>query len=195
MAWLDAAAEAVQRSGKCTYHHLLQRVRLMGSRDPMALRGKDLARKRELHSIIVRELGGVCATCGRGPDHEYPHVGFDLNHRVCRRDGGPKQYNMSDFWICWEVIQGTTASAAASARNRAALDMPFKEARDAMRREAARCELLCRSCHSIVTQDQNGRCYEWPRLAAWLEDRIIRGVVQQHTEQSRVVVPVLHISI
>ena len=179
--WLDARARALAATGSCAYHRLLDKVRRTGPRDLTASHGRDLARKKELHTRLAWAHGDHCTACGRTRDPEFPGLGFELNHRVCVREGGDKRYNVSDFWISWGEVQGGKPGSS-SARNRVALDMPWSLAEPAMRREAAMCELLCRSCHARVTQDQNNTSYDWPVLEAWLAERVARGVVREHAE-------------
>lgn len=193
--WLSARVCAMRARGVCHYHRLLNRVRARGHREIIAKQGRDLVLKRQLHTTLFRERGGGCNACGRRPDDEHPDIGFDFNHLVCRRDGGDKAYNISDFWISWDELHGNSKSHEASTRNQAALHMPYADAEAIMRTEAMKCEVLCRSCHARVTDDQHAISYDWRLLEAWVVARVIPAVVRELAGGAPRLPPVLHISI
>lgn len=178
--WVDSAAShaasAASGAPLCAYHAVLDRVRRRA--EPWSPVGPDcgavdVAPKRELHTTLLRGMGGACASCARPPDPVYGFVGFDANHIVCKRAGGPKDRALSYYWLEWGC-----ASTKQRALNLEALRMPIAVARPLMVHEASLCNCLCRTCHERTTDTQNGTVVDWSEVQAWLSDRVAPAVVR-----------------
>ena len=177
--WLQTPPR--QLHGLCGYHRLLNRVSSSTAnvdRSQQVVRGRDIDKKRLLHGEIIQNIsGGVCMTCGRKPDPHFPSVGFDLNHKRFRREGGEKDRAISYFWKDWGVHGSLSIKQATL--NRDGLEMSFDEAKPRMLHEATLCDVQCRSCHDAITDDQNSRCYSWRCIREWFHRHISKGIVRE----------------
>ena len=171
--WLSAfetAQRALETKGKdvlCKYCHLLS----LDYRDLRSTQGRDLEKKQQFYSELMGD--SPCMQCGRARGQTTTR-GFHFNHRVCRWEGKEKEFSLSEFFVDWADQYQTTTTT--SATNSTCLNMSFQDAAPLMRAEANKCEVVCVSCHDVITQDQRSAakktCYVWGDIQSWMDARI-----------------------